>query len=154
MKRISASAFITSSARFGSFEPRASGWPRHDDSSLEEAGFEPSVPPQEGTGSPAALIESVSRPAWPTAKRTVGPPVRIRFPPAESQQTFGTASSLELQNRVQHQEATNPPIVIPAASSSGPDNLTAGSRQRMAIEKAEHGCTDFRAAIGDDVRPR
>src|SRR6516162_5106916 len=72
MKRISASAFITSSARFGSFEPRASGWPRHDDSSLEEAGFEPSVPPQEGTGSPAALIESVSRPAWPNCEKDSG----------------------------------------------------------------------------------
>ena len=30
----------------------------------------------------------------------------------------------------------------------------ANEGQRMAIEKAEHGCTDFRAAIGDDVRPR
>ena len=28
--------------------------------------------PQEGTGSPAALIESVSRPAWPTAKKDGG----------------------------------------------------------------------------------
>jgi hypothetical protein len=24
----------------------------------------------------------------------------------------------------------------------------------MAIEKAEHGCADFRATLGDDVRPR
>src|SRR6516165_6103702 len=47
------------------------------------------VPPHEGTGSPAALIEIVSRPAWPTAKRTVGPPVRIRFPPAESPHLAG-----------------------------------------------------------------
>jgi hypothetical protein len=27
-------------------------------------------------------------------------------------------------------------------------------RERMAIEKVEHCCTDFRASIGDDVRPR
>jgi hypothetical protein len=54
------------------------------DSPLEEAGFEPSVPPQEGTGSPAALIEIVPQPVLPTAKRTVRLLVRIRFPPAES----------------------------------------------------------------------
>jgi hypothetical protein len=51
---------------------------------------------------------------------------RIHLPPAESQQTFGTASSLELQNRVQHQEATNPPIV--AKTHSG--GLPASPRSR------------------------
>ena len=54
------------------------------DSPLEEAGFEPSVPPQEGTGSPAGLIEIVPQPVLPTAKRTVRLLVRIRFPPAAS----------------------------------------------------------------------
>jgi len=52
--------------------------------------------------------------------------VRIHPPPAESQQTFGSASSLELQNRVQHQEATNPPIV--AKTHSG--GLPASPRSR------------------------
>ena len=45
------------------------------DSPLEQAGFELPVSPQEGKGSPAALIETVSRPGWPTAKWAVGLPV-------------------------------------------------------------------------------
>jgi len=57
---------------------------RFADSALEQAGFELPVPPQEGKCSPAALIEIVSRPAWPTTKRTVGLAVRIRCPPAAS----------------------------------------------------------------------
>ena len=49
-------------------------------------------PPQEVKGSPAALIEIVSRPGWPTAKRTVGLPVRIRFPPSASLCLVGNLS--------------------------------------------------------------
>jgi hypothetical protein len=46
--------------------------------------------------------------------------VRIHLPPAESQQTFGSASLLELQHRVQHQEANNPTIVAKAYSGGLP----------------------------------
>jgi hypothetical protein len=48
--------------------------------------------PQEGTGSPAALIEIVSQPSQPTPKRTVGLLVRIGFAPAVSQANFRIAS--------------------------------------------------------------
>ena len=40
---------------------------------------------QEVKGSPAALIEIVSRPAWPTAKKDGGTASRIRLAPAVSQ---------------------------------------------------------------------
>jgi transposase InsO family protein len=52
-------------------------------SPLEETGFEPSVPSRR-TGASAALMNIVSRPARPTAKRAVGLIVRIRFAPALS----------------------------------------------------------------------
>ena len=58
------------------------------DSPLEETGFEPSVPPWKGRVSRRADRDRLSRPAWPTVKRTVGLPVRIRFPPAVSQANF------------------------------------------------------------------
>jgi len=51
-------------------------------------GFEPSVPPWKGRVSRRADRDRLSRPAWPTVKRTVGLPVRIRFPPAVSQANF------------------------------------------------------------------
>jgi hypothetical protein len=55
---------------------------------LEQAGFELLVPSQEGKGSPAALIEIVSRPAWPTAKKDGGTASRIRLAPAVNQANF------------------------------------------------------------------
>ena len=48
-------------AKAGDFSCAASLCTGETDSPLEEAGFEPSVPPQEGTGSPAALIETAAQ---------------------------------------------------------------------------------------------
>src|SRR6516162_671811 len=96
--------------------------------------LKPCPSPAQWNGSPSRRNRAEPLPpseAGATGRRqssqvTGGPMVRIHLPPAESQQTFGTASSLELQNRVQHQEATNPPIV--AKTHSG--GLPASPRSR------------------------
>ena len=87
------------------------------DSPLEEAGFEPSVPPQEGTGSPAGLIEIVPQPVLPTAKRTVRLLVRIRFPPAVSQGELSYCAPGSFRSRTPSSFAKRP-YAIDAAKRS------------------------------------
>ena len=71
---------------FGSGRLRGSS-----DSPLEEAGIEPLVPSQEGTGSPVARVDIGLSACPANCEKAVVLAVRIRFPPAASQRTIGSA---------------------------------------------------------------